>query len=409
LNILFLSQVLPYPLDAGPKVRSYYVLRQLAQTHRVTLAAFVRDTDTPEAQAHLRTVVAELAMCPLRRTPWGEAAAMGRSAISGTPVLITRDHVPDMSRLVGRLAASTPFDAIHADQLWMAPYALAAGAAAGAAAAGRGGSRKPRLVLDQHNAVHLIPGRLAESARNPVMRLGWQRETRQMARYEAGTCAAFDRVVTVTNADRQALRGLYVEGGAPDFKVIPICVDVAASQPRPRASQPGLLFLAGMHWPPNADGVNWFADEILPAVRAQAPSACLLAVGRQPPASLRRAEVNAFIEAPGYVDNVEPYWARSQVFVVPLRAGGGMRVKILDAWAQGVPVVSTTIGAEGLTYQHGQNILIADTPQEFAQAINAILQDSILAQRLAAAGRANVEAHYDWRRIYPAWDALYAD
>jgi glycosyltransferase involved in cell wall biosynthesis len=123
---------------------------------------------------------------------------------------------------------------------------------------------------------------------------------------------------------------------------------------------------------------------------------------------LKLPNVADFIEAPGYVENVEPFWARSQVFIVPLHAGGGMRVKILDAWAQGLPVVSTTVGAEGLHYQNGENILIADTPEAFAQAVLAVLRDPGLAGRLAAAGRQNVEQHYDWRRIYPAWDAIYA-
>ena len=107
------------------------------------------------------------------------------------------------------------------------------------------------------------------------------------------------------------------------------------------------------------------------------------------------------------MDDPQPYWARSRVFVVPLRAGGGMRVKILEAWARGVPVVSTTIGAEGLHYRAGHDILIADNPADFAAAVNAILADRALAQRLAAAGRATVEQHYDWRRVYPAWDAIY--
>jgi polysaccharide biosynthesis protein PslH len=402
VNILFLSQVLPYPLDAGPKVRSYYVLKHLAQRHQVTLAAFVRATDTPEAQAHLRTVVTHLVACPIRRTAWGEAAAMGRSLISGEPVLITRDHAPEMVALVQQLMAETAFDAVHADQLWMAPFALAARAAANS------GRRQPRLILDQHNAVHLIPGRLAESAGNPLMRYGWRREARQMARYEASACLAFDRVVTVTDNDSQALRRLYPNGVAPKFTVIPICIDSQTIARQSRADAPGILFLAGMHWPPNADGARWFDEAILPAIRASVPRARFLAVGRQPPESLLRPEAAGFIEAPGYVNQVEPFWARSQVFVVPLRAGGGMRVKILDAWAQGLPIVSTTIGAEGLIYRHGENILIADTPQDFARAVVSILQDADLAQRLAAAGRDNVEQHYDWQRIYPTWDPIYA-
>jgi glycosyltransferase involved in cell wall biosynthesis len=284
----------------------------------------------------------------------------------------------------------------------MAPYALAARAAT------KPGQARPRLVLDQHNAVHLIPARLAAAAGNPVMRLGWQREARRMALYEATICQAFDRVVTVTEADRQALHSLYPVGPRPPITVIPICIDPAAirRQPRPKDS-PGLLFLGGMHWPPNADGAHWFAMTILPAVLAQQPRAHFLAVGRQPPKSLLRPAARG-VEAPGYVDDPEPYWDRSQAFVVPLRAGGGMRVKILEAWARGVPVVATTVGAEGIAYRAGENILIADTPQTFAECVLSILRDPALAAQLALGGRAAVEQNYDWRQTYTAWESVYA-
>jgi glycosyltransferase involved in cell wall biosynthesis len=265
-------------------------------------------------------------------------------------------------------------------------------------------------VLDQHNAVHLIPRRLMAGAHNPVARAGWRREAALMAKYERQTCQVFDRVVTVTAEDAEALAGLYPPGQAPAFSVIPICVDPGLTQPQPRPEgSPNLLFMGGMHWPPNAEGVRWFASEILPAVLTGQPRARLLAVGRQPPDELRSGPSQVSIEAPGYVDDPQPYWARSQVFVVPLRAGGGMRVKILDAWARGMPVVATTIGAEGLQYHAGDDILIADTSADFAAAVLAVLTDEPLARRLAAAGRAAVERHYDWRRVYPAWDLLYAD
>jgi glycosyltransferase involved in cell wall biosynthesis len=215
-------------------------------------------------------------------------------------------------------------------------------------------------------------------------------------------------VVTVTDADREALNQLYPHGHGPQFTVIPICIDSQSVQQQQQSKSAGLLFLGGMHWPPNADGARWFAEAILPAIRAREPRAQFLAVGRQPPNSLLRPDVKSFVEAPGYVDDPQPYWARSQVFVVPLRASGGMRVKILDAWAQGLPVVATSIGAEGLAYRAGENIIIADTPEAFAEAVLSILRDPDLARRLAAAGRSTVEQHYDWRRVYRLWDPIYA-
>jgi polysaccharide biosynthesis protein PslH len=405
VNVLFLTQVLPYPLDAGPKVRAYYVLRHLATQHAVTLVSFVRDSDSSTALRHLREVCAQVITCPMPRSRVRDGAAVLRSAVRGEPVLIARDWLPAMAEVLAQLLATTRFDVVHADQLWMAPYALAARTIA------QRWGYTPRLVLDQHNAVYLISRRMATAARSGLRRLGWKREAQLMADYEARTCLAFDQVVTVSEPDRRALQALYPAPPRAAFtKVIPICVD---AQTRPASAlgavHPGVLFLGGMHWPPNSEGALWFAREALPAIHAQTPQAVFYAIGRQPPAALAALDHDrhGLIETPGYVADPEPYWRDSQVFVVPLLAGGGMRVKILDAWARGVPVVSTTIGAEGLDYADGDNLLLADTPAAFAYAVSRVLKDRALAARLAAGGRRTMATHYDWRAIYPAWDQVY--
>jgi glycosyltransferase involved in cell wall biosynthesis len=335
---------------------------------------------------------------PMPRSRARDAAAAVRSALTGLPFLITRDRVPAMYRIVRDLAARQPFDAIHADQLWMAPYALAAQRA--------GAGRPARLVLDQHNAVYLIPQRLAAHSTNRLLRAGLQHETRLMARYEAAICRRFDRVVVLTPDDRAALERLYPPGAAPHLPAIPLCVDTGAVPAWTLADQaPVVLFVGGMHWLPNADGAAWFAEAVLPQVLAAVPEATFWAVGREPPAAVRAAPAT---RAPGFVADVDDCWRGCRVFVVPLRSGGGMRVKILDAWSRGVPVVSTTIGAEGLSYRAGEDILIADTAADFAQAVARVLTDPALARRLSAGGRETASAHYDWRRTYTAWEAVYA-
>jgi glycosyltransferase involved in cell wall biosynthesis len=177
-----------------------------------------------------------------------------------------------------------------------------------------------------------------------------------------------------------------------------------------------------MFWPPNVDGVLWFAREVFPLVRQQVPEARFYIVGKNPPKEVRRLRVarsklrsndqpSAISHQPivvtGYVEDPTPYFADSAVFIVPLRAGGGMRVKILDAWARGIPIVSTTIGSEGIEVREGENILIADTPRDFAQAVVRAIRDKELAQRLAENGRRWVEEKYDWRIIYPKLDEVY--
>ncbi len=404
MRILFLAQVLPYPLDAGPKVRAYYVLRYLAERHRVTLVAFVRPSDPPAARAHLEAICEQVITCPMPRSRVLDLVAAARSLASGRPFLITRDRVPAMYARLRALLAEQPFDAIHADQLWMAPYALAARSMANHAGAA------PHTVLDQHNAVYLVPERLASSTSRPYLRPFLRWEAARLRAYERAACLAFDHVVTLTEQDRAALLRLYPDDPRPNLSaVIPICVDADLSPPvhYTRSSEPVVLFLGGMHWPPNAAGVIWFAREIWPRIQRQVPTAQFWAVGRNPPAALA-ATGELRINTPGFVDDPQPCWGRAQAFVVPLLAGGGMRVKILDAWARGVPVVSTTIGAEGLHRRHGEDILVADSPAAFAEAVARILTDEPLARRLISGGRATLEQYYLWRATYPAWDAIYS-
>jgi glycosyltransferase involved in cell wall biosynthesis len=403
VRILFLTQVLPYPLDAGPKVRAYYVLRALAEAgHDVTLLSFVRAADGPEQIAHLAGFLDAVHTVPMRRSRLRDAGYLLASLAGSTPFLIGRDRVSAMADSVARLVRSAqPFAAVHADQLWMAPYALHARQ--------HSPDPRPRLVLDQHNAVFQIPQRLAEHEANPLKRSLLAHEARHLARYEAATCAQFDRVVWVTEEDRRALERLQADPFQRANIVIPICVDPAA-QPviEPAASPFRVTFVGGLHWPPNAAGILWFAQEVWPQVRAAVPGAVLTVIGKEPPAALASlATADAGIAVTGYVVDPAPYLAETAAFVVPLHAGGGMRVKILDAWCWGLPVVSTAIGAEGIASQPGRDLLLADGVHEFAAAVIRLLTDRAAAQELRRQGRRTVETAYDWRTVYRAWLSVY--
>lgn len=397
MNVLFLSQILPYPLDAGPKTRAYYVLRYLAQGHHVTLLSFVRETDRPSALDHLRTFCDTVYTVPMRRSRLKDIQYLAQSLGANTPFLIARDTVPEMAERVRQLMSSGEFDAVHADQLWMAPYALLARDAAPS-------QRRPYLVLDQHNAVFQIPRRLANDEGNPFKRRVLEMEARKLMRYEVEVCGRFDHVAWVTREDRAALPAV-----SSPSTIIPICVDPEAQLPLPRrADAHRVTFLGGLHWPPNAEGMAWFAREVWPHVQAQAPEAVLTVIGKNPPQALLDLS-GPQVEITGYVDDPRPYLAETAAFIVPLHAGGGMRVKILDAWLWGLPLVTTTIGAEGIRVRDGYNALVADTAQGLADAVARLLRDGSLAQSIASAGRATVEAEYDWRAVYRAWQAIYAD
>jgi glycosyltransferase involved in cell wall biosynthesis len=327
-----------------------------------------------------------------------------------------------MAAQVEFLIRNSKFDFIHSDQLWMAQYVLRLNVETLKRS-------NVRTVLDQHNAMYLIPQRMAAEARNPLARWLLKREARLMARYEAQICQQFDHVVWVTQEDYQAVQHQQnllsqqstnrkstipnpqsiIRNSKSEIRnsIIPICIDPSEIQPvGPLPHEPNILFLGGMHWPPNAEGVRWFVREVFPKVREKIPKTKFFAIGKSPPKELINTQG---VVAPGYVEDIETYWKNSRVFVVPLQAGGGMRVKILDAWAHRLPVVSTTIGAEGIKYQEGEDIMIADDPQALAQILVRVLGDIELVQQLAEAGRATVEKHYDWRKVYSSWwDQVYS-
>jgi glycosyltransferase involved in cell wall biosynthesis len=397
-RVLVLTELLPYPLISGAKIRAYYVLRQLASCHQVTLLSFVRAEDRPEYVAHLSSFLEGVHTVPMQRSWPRDLRAALVSLLTGRPAIIAREEIGAMRRKVAELLAIAPIDIVHADQIPMAQYGLLA----------QGGSEK--CLLDQHNATFQIVERLARNEPRRWRRSLLLREARAFVRYEVDVCRRFDHVTFVTEEDRQALLA-HMPDRALEARstVIPICVDTDAASPVASVPVPFRVTHVGtMYWPPNVEGLLWFWEEVWPLVRAGAPDARLTLIGKNPPAQLRMLDARPDVDVLGYVEDLTSYLAETAVFVVPLRAAGGMRVKIVDAWCWGVPIVSTTLGAEGIAVREGENILIADAPDQFAGSVFKVLDDPALQAQLRANGRSWVEEQYDWRRVYGAWDEVYA-
>jgi len=409
-QILFLTQVLPYPLDAGPKVRAYHMLRHLSARHEVTLASFVRGDDTAAAVEHLRNICAAVHTVPIRRSTWRNLRAGIKGIATGLPVVIARDEMAEMAETLRRLAHETPFDVVHADQLSMAGY----GQMTVRFSSPPSGPRRPRALLDEHNAVYVLAERIAEGETHLARHALAAREAAAFARYEAAMCRAYDAILTVTAEDRDRLLMLCPPEGravqAQKFATIPICVDpqqTLAVRHQPAAA-PTILHLGTMFWPPNVAGVLWFAREALPLIHRELPEVRFVVVGKNPPAEVRALTADSRVEVIGYVADPEPYLAAADAFVVPLHAAAGMRVKIVDGWLWGLPIVATPIGAEGIEVRDGENILIAGDAAAFAAAVLRLLNDPPLNDRLRAAGRAWVEAKYAWQVAYQQVDDVYS-
>jgi glycosyltransferase involved in cell wall biosynthesis len=399
-RILFLTELLPYPLVSGAKIRAYFVLKHLARRHRVTLLSFTRPEDSPEDIAHLSSFLDRAYTVPMQRSLLRDVRAGLVSVTTGLPAIIAREEIAAMRRKVLELLATGRFDAVHADQIPMARYGLLPAPA--------GSARIPR-VLDQHNATFRLLERFAANEPRFWKRALLRREASAFARYEPEICRRYDHVAFVTAEDRRTLEGRMGPGSLDGrSSVIPICVDTEAVAPATPAASPHRVTLLGtMFWPPNIEGFDWFHRNVWPAVLAGAPAARLTAIGKRPPERLLALHGREGVEVPGYVPDLTPCLAETAAFIVPLLSAGGMRVKIVDAWCRGLPVVSTSIGVEGIECRDGENILLADTPEAFASSLLRVLTEPSLNRALRANGRRWVEQRYEWRRVYGAWDEIY--
>lgn len=409
MHILFLSQLLPYPPDAGPKVKTWQVLRYLArQGHAVTLVCFSRPGDEQHLPA-VRQVCARVYPVPIRRSRAADGVYWLRSQVSGRPFLVERDDLPEMRKTIASLLQNEQFDAVHADQLPMAQFALAVleGRTAGA-------GQRPLLVFDAHNAVWTIMDRMCLNSsflfKGPIAL-----EARRVKRYEGALVRRFDRTLAVTEPDRKAL----LEAAALDSRsslasekitVIPIAVDTDQLSPIVRSPcSVNLLTLGTLHYPPNADGIRWFARDIFPLIRQAKPEAALTIIGKNPPADFHQlaARSGGAVRVTGYVPDLVPYMEQCTLMVIPVRAGGGMRVRILEAFARAIPVVTTTVGLEGIDAVPGRDVLVEDAPAGFAKAVLRLLDDPGLQAQLAANGRKLAASVYDWKVVLKKLDSVY--
>jgi glycosyltransferase involved in cell wall biosynthesis len=394
LRILLLTQVVPAPPDSGPKIKTHNVLRYLAERHEVHLVSFVRSMDEV---AHASTLVSlcrgGVTTVPLARSRWRDAGYLARSLVTGRPFLIERDDVAAMRTAIARLLSRQQFDAVHADQLSMAQFAL--------------DLPVPLRVLDEHNAVWTIVRRAAAGLRPGPRRALAELEWRKLRAYEGQLCKRFDAVTVVSEQDRQDLAE--AAGTDIDPLVVPIAVDADDLAFEPRTAEARhVVSVATMFYPPNVEAVHWFATEAFPAVRRGRPGVEFRVVGSRPPAhiaDLGRSDSGVVVT--GYVPDLQPLLRQAAVMVVPLLSGSGMRVKILEAFARGIPVVSTTIGVEGIDAEPGRHLLVADRPEEFAADVLRLLESPAEAARLAGEARRLIEERYDWRSALRGLDRIY--
>lgn len=407
MNILFLTQIAPFPPDAGPRVKTWHVLRALAgQGNSVTLVSFVR----PEEVQHLpviEKVCSAVHAVPIRRSRIADAGYMIRSYLTGRPFLVERDDQRPMQQLVNNLVRQGEYDFIHADQLTMVQFALRG--------ALQSPGKKPKVIFDAHNAVWTIVERMRENTRwflKPILAI----EAKRVKRYEGELLKQVDHALAVTDVDRVLLEES-LNGAKNDDRhrvapitVVPIAVDTKQLQPiKRKPASKNIVTLGTLHYPPNADGIRWFFNDVFPLIRRRVPDVTLTIIGKKPPQDFldlaaRNPDV---VKVTGYVPELAPYLEQSALMVVPVRAGGGMRVRILEAFAYAMPVVTTTIGLEGIHAELEKDVLVADTAADFADRAAELLNDIDLQEKLSSNGRYLAETKYDWQVVLSAMRPIY--
>jgi glycosyltransferase involved in cell wall biosynthesis len=309
--------------------------------------------------------------------------AVARSWLSTYPVDLWKWRVRAVREHVSSLIATGTVDLCVADFLF--------------AAANLPFDGTVPVLLFEHNVEYLIWQRLAALESRPWRKALFEIEWRKLRAREADACRRADLTVAVSDEDRVRLNEIAPEAATAS---IPTGVDTAYFKPSGPTPIPGrLVFSGSMDWQPNEDAVIYFTDTILPLVREEIPDASFTVVGRNPSARLREFAARTGIALTGTVDDVRPYLDEGDVYVVPLRAGSGTRLKIFEALAMGKAVVSTTVGAEGLSVTPGRDVVLADAPEDLAAAVISLLRDPTRKAALGRAGQALVRTHYSWEQV----------
>lgn len=382
-RILAVTSRLPFPPREGHQLRAWHLLRALASRHDVTLLSFRREDDLPDETAPLHQAMTHVEMfrIPCERSPSALGTAVLRGTLTRTPFLAAKY---DSAALRSRLRAlAREADLVHFDMLPLMAHADCVPAGT-------------PVVLNAHNVEHQLLERRAEIESRTWARHFLSGQVSRLKAFERWACERADAVLACSDLDAQDLRGL---ASVRNLRVIPNGVELQENRPSSCATDPDrLVFVGQMGWFPNRDGVEWFLREVFPRILTQRPQTRFELVGKADGFEVPEA-VAANVTLAGFVDDLRPHVHAAAVYVVPLRAGSGTRLKVLEAMALGKAIVTTSTGSEGIALQHGESALYADDAESFAQATLALLDSPGRAVQLGAAARRLAEAEYGWEAI----------
>lgn len=387
MNILFVAPRLPFPTDTGARIRTLHLLRQAIRSGaKVFLLTFSFGDQSAEF------LQARQEGCRVIAVPHEDRITLKacfQALKRGLPLSVAKYRSPLMASQLVKLMNEEKIHLVHFDHIHMGQYGEMC--------------KGVPFIVDEHNVECLILQRLASKETNPLKKMALTREAGVMARLEKDICTKAFRTFVVSEEDGKNLKN--VCGADVRTEVIPNGVDTSYFKPelvetesRPEEEE-ALVFTGSMDWLPNSDAVIHFCKNILPLIWKRKPDVKFYIVGKNAPAGVQQFGEDKRILVTGSVPDVRPYVVRSKVFVVPLRIGGGTRLKILEAMSMAKSVVSTTIGAEGIQAQPGRDILLADVPEDFAEKTIQLLESDSQRKSLGEAGEKLVKEHYDWQVV----------
>ena len=403
MRLLFLTPQVPYPPQQGTTIRNLNIITRLACRHQVTLLSFAAPGDGQDFGSPLLAICEAVHTVPQPVRTGLER--LGTALTSSRPDMAYRLESPAFRSVLEQLLGSGDFHVIEFEGIEMIPYLPSVLAHAQQSA------HPLRIVFDDHNAEYVLQQRVFHSdVRAPRRWPGalyslvqWKR----LKAYEAWACRSVDVVAAVSDRDADALRRI-VPG--LEVHVIPNGVDLAyyALGTVDGFLPPNsLVFTGTMDFRPNVDAVLWFADRVLPLIRQCLPDVQFYIVGQRPHARLQRLRTHAGVVITGHVPDQRPYIGGATVYVIPLRSGGGTRLKVLEAMAMRRPIVSTSMGCDGFPIAPGREAIIADDPASFAHRTVELLRDATRRAELGQAGYDLAKAHYDWDMIVPLLEETY--
>lgn len=395
MKILWLKTELLHPVDKGGKIRTYQMLKELKQDHHVTYLTLDDGTSSAGATESALEYCHKLIKVPHQTVPKFSLsfyAELFSNLFSSLPYAVKKYDSSAMRQALIEQIATGNFDVFVCD--FLAP------------ASNVPGVFQCPTVLFQHNVEAMIWQRHYTVQSNFLKRTYLKNQWKKMHSFERDMCRRFDVVASVSENDTRVIKQEY---GVENVFDVPTGVDIDFFRPdstvKPKLNS--LVFTGSMDWLPNEDAIRYFTDEILPLIKQQLPDVTLTVVGRDPyPGLLELSKRDPSVIVTGRVEDVRPYIDSAAAYIVPLRIGGGTRIKIYEAMAMEKPVISTSIGAEGLPLVDGKEIVLADTAGDFASAVIGVLQDETRSSELARSAATTVREKFAWKNAADEFAAI---